>query len=77
MKEKFANAIVVCAAIVAFTGGSGAILNGIDSILIARMDSFLVNKETARQAALAAESDGGSVDALVTGVKKAVKTLVR
>ncbi len=76
MKEKFTSAMVVCAAIATFTGGAASIVNGMSSIMDYKVSSVLVAKQNEALAAkLAAEDSIGVSDAIVTGVKKAVKSL--
>jgi hypothetical protein len=70
MKEKFQSTLVACAAIVAFAGGAGALVNGASSIIDLKVDSILVSKETAKLAAEKAADDAGMASTIVKGARK-------
>jgi hypothetical protein len=74
MKEKFTNAMVTCSAIAVFFGGSASIINGLSSIIDSRVNSVLVARQQASDAAIAAD-DSGVVGAMVNGTKKIIKSL--
>lgn len=73
MKEMFQKAMVVCAAIATFSGGTAAIVNGASSLVDLKVNSLLVQRETAKAAAEQAASDAGVADTIVTGVRKLMK----
>lgn len=76
MKEKFSSTMVTCAAIATFLGSGAAIVNGFSSIMDYKVGSVLVAREQAAVAAkLAADSESGMIDSVVTGVKKLGKVL--
>ncbi len=73
MKEKFTNAMVTCAAIVVFTGGMGAVVNGASSLVDLKVNSLLVQREQAQTDAKIAAEESGVVGTIVTGAKKLLK----
>ena len=72
MKETFQKAMVVCAAIATFGGGAAAVVNGASSLVDLKVNSVLVQRETAQAAADQAASDAGVVGTIVKGAKKLV-----
>jgi hypothetical protein len=75
MKERFANTMVMCAAIVTFFGGGAAVVSGVSSLVDSRVNTVLVARQQAADAAIAAADAEGVVGSVVNGTKKLIKSL--
>jgi hypothetical protein len=76
MKDSFQKTLAALAAVVVFTGGGAALVNGMSSLADYKVNAVLVDKQNVASAAkAAAEADTSVFDAAVTGVKKLGKVL--
>jgi hypothetical protein len=66
----FSKTLAACAAVTVFTGSGAAIVNGVSSLVDLKVDSVLVSRQLAKEAAASAAFDDSAVGAIVNGTKK-------
>lgn len=70
MNEIFSKTMVACAAVTVFTGSGAALVNGMSTLIDAKVDTVLVKRQLEKEAADSAAFDASVAGTLVKGTKK-------